>query len=88
MLFVMIECDFVSKTTCLSFVLSQVESKKLRLESVFLLSFVNERFLANTVLLLQNPVGVQWCETQCMSGFTTFSPSCDESCIQYGCQIE
>ena len=30
----------------------------------------------------------QWREEHCVSGFRTFSPSCDESVIQYGCQYE
>ena len=42
----------------------------------------------NTIFFFFGTPWVYWCGEYSVSGFTTFTPCCDESSIQHGCQIE
>ena len=57
------------------------------LPSCCVVSFLGSRKITTILFFFFGTPWIQWCEEHCVSGFTTFSPSCDESSIQYGCQI-
>ena len=91
-LFVMIACDFVlpkrNAFLLCSPKMDPVNSVLRVLPSCFVVKFSGFRKITTVLFFFFGTPRVQLCEEHCVSGFTTFSPSCDDSSIQYGCQNE